>query len=902
MTIPDRLATALAAALADRYTIDRELGRGGMATVYLARDLKHERLVAIKVLKPELAAVIGGERFLSEIKTTANLQHPHILALFDSGAVNGTVFYAMPFIDGESLRDKLDREKQLPIDDALRIAREVADALQYAHERGVIHRDIKPENILLQGGHALVADFGIALAASTTGGGRMTETGMSLGTPTYMSPEQAMGERTLDARTDIYALGCVLYEMLVGDPPFTGSTAQAIVARVLTGTPESLAAQRGTIPPHVEAAVMTALQKLPADRFANAKTFSDALANPSFTRAGAARGGAHGIQPATPRRTVGALAAVALLSAAAAVIATVGWMRTQRATEPVAARFALELPEGVGLRNSISNTNRMGITADGSHIAFATQGQFGSGRAFAVYVRRADEPLFERVVGTDGATSVSYSPDGKWLLYSTGRALKRVASNGGTPQTIASVKEPTIFSGSWGDDGRRIVYSLGQRRLGLWIVSADGGVPRRLGSDKPDGNSELLQPHILPGGTHALVSIVKGNPSSSDSSSLGLISLTDGRVTDFGVLGAGAHFVNPGHVVFNRGPTLFAAPFSPRSLTFTGPAVQLFGGVSGNGSRIVYVFTVARDGGWLAYQTGSSEIPTTMWAVDRRGRERQLATPEPKAYANGRVSPDGRRVAVAVRVMGDGFDRGDLWIYEMQSGAMSKLTTDGESYRPAWSRDGSTLFYVSGRADSTRVASRPWDGSGVETIHLRRPSLAEVEPGPAHTFFAVRTLPPRDIYIAPADSLLSLRPFVESAADEHSPAISPNGQWLAYISNESGTPGAYIRPLPGPGARVPLSIGGAIEARWASSGKAIFYRGPTHLMMASIVETPQFAVTRRDTLFADSYGKGDEMKFDVFPNGTEFLFLKAGASVNKLYMVVNWQSMLGRAAASAREP
>jgi len=202
------------------------------------------------------------------------------------------------------------------------------------------------------------------------------------------------------------------------------------------------------------------------------------------------------------------------------------------------------------------------------------------------------------------------------------------------------------------------VYSLGQRGLGLWIVPANGGVPRRLGSDKPNGSSELLQPHILPGGTHALVSIVKGNPQSSDSSSLGLISLTDGRVTDFGVLGAGAHFVNPGHVVFNRGPTLFAAPFSPRSLTFTGPAVQLFGGLSGNGSRIggngsriVYDFTVARDGGWLAYQTGSSEVPITMWAVDRRGRERQLATPEPKAHANGRVSPDGRRVAV--RVMGD---------------------------------------------------------------------------------------------------------------------------------------------------------------------------------------------------------------------------------------------------------
>ena len=216
--------TRLTAALSDRYRLERELGQGGMATVYLAQDLKHDRKVAVKVLRPELAAVIGAERFLAEIKTTANLQHPHILTLFDSGVVSvphldhregegpqSFLYYVMPFVEGESLRDRITREKQLPIDDALRIAREVADALQYAHGHGVIHRDIKPENILLHGGHALVADFGIALAASKTGGARMTETGMSLGTPHYMSPEQAMGERDLDARTDVYALGCVTY-------------------------------------------------------------------------------------------------------------------------------------------------------------------------------------------------------------------------------------------------------------------------------------------------------------------------------------------------------------------------------------------------------------------------------------------------------------------------------------------------------------------------------------------------------------------------------------------------------------------------------------------------------------------------------------------------------------------
>jgi serine/threonine protein kinase len=273
----------VASALSERYRIEREVGQGGMATVYLAHDLRHDRRVALKVLRPELAAILGGDRFLKEIKTTANLQHPHILSLFDSGEVDGVVYYVMPYIEGESLRARLVREKQLPVDDAVRIGREVADALSYAHRHGIIHRDVKPENILLHDGRALVADFGIALAVSSAGGStRMTETGMSLGTPHYMSPEQAMGEREITARSDVYALACVVYEMLTGEPPFTGPTAQAIVARVLTEEPRSLSLQRKTIPPHVEIAVMVALSKLPADRFAGAAQFGEALGTPGL--------------------------------------------------------------------------------------------------------------------------------------------------------------------------------------------------------------------------------------------------------------------------------------------------------------------------------------------------------------------------------------------------------------------------------------------------------------------------------------------------------------------------------------------------------------------------------------------------------------------------------------------
>src|SRR6476469_4526637 len=271
------LLNRLQSALADRYRIEGEIGAGGMATVYLAEDLRHDRKVALKLLRPELSAVIGAERFLAEIKLTANLQHPHILPLFASGEADAHLFYVMPFVEGESLRARRNREKQLPVAEAVRIATEVASALDYAHRHGVVHPDIKPENILLHDGRALVADFGIALAASKAGGNRMTETGMSLGTPHYMSPEQAMGEREITARSDVYALGVVLYEMLTGAPPFTGSTAQAIVARVLTEPPRPILPQRHTIPAEVEGAILIALEKLPADRFATASEFADAL-------------------------------------------------------------------------------------------------------------------------------------------------------------------------------------------------------------------------------------------------------------------------------------------------------------------------------------------------------------------------------------------------------------------------------------------------------------------------------------------------------------------------------------------------------------------------------------------------------------------------------------------------
>lgn len=331
----------LNAALEGRYTIERELGQGGMATVYLADDLKHERKVALKVLKPELAAVVGAERFLAEIKTTANLQHPHILPLFDSGEADRFLFYVMPYVQGETLADRIKREKQLPVDEALGIATSVASALQHAHERGVIHRDIKPGNILLQDGQPVVGDFGIALAVGGAGSARLTATGLSVGTPYYMSPEQATGDQVVGPASDTYALACVLYEMLTGEPPYPGSTAQAVLGRIIQGVPVSATAVRKSIPSNVDAAIRKALEKIPADRFTGAQAFAKALADPNY-RHGADAGGVGSASVRMRRVAVAGWAAAAASMAALVVGSTLGSPEPLRRVE----RFAVPFLEG----------------------------------------------------------------------------------------------------------------------------------------------------------------------------------------------------------------------------------------------------------------------------------------------------------------------------------------------------------------------------------------------------------------------------------------------------------------------------------------------------------------------------------------------------------------------------
>ncbi|WP_310571852.1 protein kinase, partial [Gemmatimonas sp.] len=455
----DRLSR-LTAALADRYRVERELGAGGMATVYLAHDIKHDRDVAIKVLHPDLGAALGGDRFLTEIRTTARLQHPHILPLLDSGDADGLLYYVMPFVAGETLRARLERERQLPIDDALRIAREVADALGAAHALGIVHRDVKPENILLQNGHATVADFGIALAVQAAGGQRMTQTGLSLGTPQYMSPEQAMGERTIDARADIYALGAVTYEMLTGDAPFTGSSVQAIVARVLTEKPQAIRTVRDTVPFGAEQAVLRALSKLPADRYASTAEFVAALtANTMAVDRNAVD--SLSVQAPTDRSRRLRVIAAALAFTTVASLVVAAWALTRAPIAASAAIFDAALPDSAPMAR-VAGTIATGFGSSSRQLSVSPRGDF------VVYaVQRGDSTMLWRrslidasavpITGTSGGRSPRISPDGQRLAFATRTHTMILPIGGGEPRPLLEAAPPSTLE--WISNTRLFVLS-----------------------------------------------------------------------------------------------------------------------------------------------------------------------------------------------------------------------------------------------------------------------------------------------------------------------------------------------------------------------------------------------------------------------------------------------------------
>jgi serine/threonine-protein kinase len=877
--------------LADRYRIERELGAGGMATVYLAYDLKHDRKVALKVLRPELAAVIGAQRFLAEIKTTANLQHAHILSLFDSGEArsDGTlgappggsvVFYVMPFVEGESLRDRLERERQLPVADAIRIAREIADALAYAHAHGVIHRDIKPENVLLQSGHALVADFGIALAAANTGGNRLTETGMSLGTPAYMSPEQAMGERSLDARTDIYALGCVLYEMLVGEPPFTGPTAQAIVARVMTEEPRSITAQRKTVPAHVAVATEIALSKLPADRFASAAEFSAALG-------GAAPGSGARAYAALERSSPSRFSATAAVLATALVIATGlgawGWLRP-RPVERV-TRSYVKFPEAEAPTLGQSG---YALMPDGSALVYVGKASGGT----QLWTKKRSELHATALGGTIGASNAFVSPDGKWIGFVAGGKLKKIPVTGGEATTLADAACQSIActggleSGTWLEDGRIAFVTNGQLAL---IPSTGGSVDTIVTSGVVSGLAPIL-PVALPRSRGLLFTSCTLY---CNKSNIGVVDLATRQVRMLIENAAFPHYSATGHLLYvNARGTAMAVPFDLSSLSPSGTATPVL-------DRVAGALTVSNDG-TMAYVEGDRTPRADLVLVSRDGRTVQSVDTSWRGnFTTLALSPDGRRLAASIVANG----QEHILIKTLGGGPPVRLTFgDQQNTTPAWTGDGASILFT--RFEGTRKAtfmSKRADNTGAETI-LKSGTDWVIESTASRDgqWLVMREYRPggsRDIFARRVSGDTTERPVVATPAEDVSPALSPDSKWLVYASDEAGPRDVWVVPFPdAQGAKWQISTSGGYEPLWSRDGREIFYMTPDDdLVAAEVSSSNGFTVGKRQVLFHTGGYRHHytHRAYDVMPDGQHFIMIRDGAPLaGDLVIVDHWTTEL----------
>jgi Tol biopolymer transport system component/tRNA A-37 threonylcarbamoyl transferase component Bud32 len=889
------LAARLQTALSDRYRLEGEIGAGGMATVYLAQDLRHDRRVAVKVLRPELAAVIGAERFLAEIKLTANLQHPHILPLFDSGEADSFLFYVMPFVEGETLRSRLTREKQLPVADAVRIATEVASALDYAHRHGVVHRDIKPENILLHDGRALVADFGIALAASKASGSRMTETGMSLGTPQYMSPEQAMGEREITARSDVYAIGAVLYELLTGDPPFSGSTAQAIVARVVTESPRPLLPQRHTIPPEVERAVLTALEKLPADRYGSAAEFAAALTDRSHTGAATVSSPAepHGVRRRWPVSKVAAHGVAAL----ATVAALWGWLRPAPA-QPV-SRFSLYLPASRALQQLGQAGGRLAISPDGRRLVYVGPGEGGP----RLWLRRLDQLDATPISGTEGGASPFFSPDGRQIGFVTrGRTVRLVSLEGGPPLTLTDSANTT--GGDWGADG----YVYFEVDSGISRARATGGGVEpvyRMSLERKEIGTEW--PFVLPRASGLLFRVRRSGEAPEDFDIMGMkLPNGEARVLTRGVY---ARYAASGHLlVVTADGKLLAIPFDPDNLELTGSPIALVEGIAvGNGGFGVDL-TIS-PAGTLVYTTGGAVASRRAVWVSREGTASPVdPTWEPQGTVNSvALSPDGK--ALAVGLVRDGKE--DIWVKQLPAGPFSRITFgDTTHVRPTWSADRRSVIYI---ADRGGVATglpfaRRADGTGaVRALLSSTFNFGQVLESRDGRWLVLRRSGNEpgsgDIYaVRMGDSVLV--PLVTTPAGEGEPALSPDGRWLAYVSDESGSGEVYVRPFPDvASARWQVSTTGGGEPVWANSGRELYYRsGRNELVAAAVRPGPGFSVGEQKVLFSITpyLDLGFMQSYNVSPDDRRFLMVREGApsQESELILTENWLQELKRRAPS----
>lgn len=863
-----------------------------MGEVYRARDGRLGRDVAVKVLPEHLCSDPNlKSRFEREARAISALSHPHICHLYDIGSQGGTDYIVMELLQGESLADRL-QKGALPLSKALQVGIEIAEALETAHKNGIVHRDVKPGNVMLTKSGAKLLDFGlakpaqaraaIAFGAAATMSQALTGEGRIIGTFQYMAPEQVQGHEA-DARSDLFALGAVLYELVTGRRAFQGKSEISVMSAILEKEPEPITAVQPLSPPALDHAIQRALAKDPDERWQSAADLKSEL---KWIAAGAGR---------MPQATPSGLAKqwkrlLPLGTASVLVVVVLSWVLSRLfpagtpANRPIARLVVTLAPDGL----ASGPLPHIALAPDGSHLVYVANHEGNT----LLYLRSLDNFGSTPMLGTEGAESPFFSPDGQAVGFFAEGKLKKVSISGGAPTIIATAA--AVRGGSWAADGT-IIFAPSITG-GLFRVSADGGPVKAVSA--PDHKKREFGhrwPEILPGGKAVLFTIWTGGD--FDTAQIGLLSLSTGEKRTLIEGGYYARYVNPGYLVYVRAGELLAVPFDVDRLEIQGSPVSILKGFTMNTSFGTAEFSPSRNG--LAYVPGGSQVAdrTLVW-VDGKGMRQPLPAP-PRGYAAPRISPDGKRVAVSIQGSNPG-----LWIYDLIRGTLTRLTSEGPVPFPIWSRDGSQLTFSGSLDDRLNVYRMAADGSGsVERLTKNENAQWPGSWSPVGEVLAFTEAAPETGY-----NLMTLdlngnhepHPLLQTLANEYGPKFSPDGHWLAYGSDESGRQEIYVRPFPGPGGKWQISTEGGFEPVWSRNGRELFYRNGDSMMAAAVETTPTFTAGKPKVLFEQHFEKGVfpfEPNYDVSPDGRRLLLVmspQGEAAPTQINMVLNWPDELRR--------
>jgi len=877
------------------YEILDLLGAGGMGEVYRAKDPRLNRTVAIKILHGIVSQTEDARaRFEREAQTIANLSHPHICVAYDIGRHEQTDYLVMELLDGETLAQRLERGP-LPIAQVLKHAIDIADALDKAHRLGVTHRDLKPGNVMLTKTGAKLMDFGLAklrqsplseLSSAPTKAA-VTAQGAILGTVQYMAPEQLEGGEA-DARSDLFSLGAVIYEMVTGVKAFDGKSAVSVMSAILKDAPKPLSASQPMVPSSLERIVTTCLEKDPEDRWQSAhdlgrelRWIADTARAPEATPAKAA----------APVRAISINIAAALVAGAILLGAASMWLLKPNRPEGTAGTSGVaDLLITLSPHEAFSLALPFTISPNGRTVAYTSA---VAGQASMLYLRNIDSPEVKPITGSEGANYPFFSADGQWVAFQAAGKLKKASLATGAVESIGDMA--VSRGGSWATDNT--IYFVPSATSGIWSVPASGGTPKEVTTlDRAKGEVSHRFPQVLPG-NKALLLVVWTGPGFGESE-LQVLNLDTGMRTSLVKGGRLGRYVSTGQIVYSRADSanrLFAVPFDLKRLEAGNDTPQAFTErVADNfeGGQ----FAIA-DSGTLIY-TAQLEASTRLAWVDRDGKVQPLATAPAPLAADLSLSPDGGQIAVSLTgsVL-------TLSVYDISRATWTPLTAPGSSQAPLWSPDGKRLFYRGTRQGFRNVYWRASDGSGVEEKltdgpDAQTPSAVSAD-GKTLVFNTLSLKTARDLWEVNLEGTRAPRTLINSPADEYQPHLSRDGHWLAYVSGESGAYEVWVRPFPALDKKWKISTNGGHEPRWSADGKELFYRNGDHMMVVEITAGSTLSASTPRSLFEGRFAESGSgaSAYAVSADGKRFLMIPLPEDTGvdrEIHVVLNWTSRIKR--------